>query len=247
MIPTRDCALAPGQISDDDTPTFKGVTHSERMLDWLAAHGIKTADAIKWDVARTGKKLDAERAEIALGEAPCFSFMIEKEEALVCATPGLDTVMPWSALGIVVRNKKPVVVLETGVQLRALDEPSVRYLDLQLDFATDFKSFELKDRAAPGATLVEAPSVCAAHQKMLEECLARLTSGEGDTSLCPIVTDEYGQKRVNAAQSQDPAYPAEVYGCANVPAEQRASAFVRRSCAARGKWKWIGGRYVKAS
>ena len=98
------------------------------------------------------------RAEIALGEAPCFGFTVEKEEAIICETPGFDSLMPVTALALVVRKKKPVAVLDVGIELRAMDFPDSRFLDLQIAFAPDFTSLDLRDRAPTGSTLVLAPS-----------------------------------------------------------------------------------------
>jgi len=264
------CAsLAPGQISDEDTPSLRGGTGELlTAFEWLEARGVGHAAALAWYVGRfrADTALDANLAEVLFGGARCREMTVgdRNEEAVVCEHALSYSFAQARALVLVVRNKRPVPVLDLGLGMRALDFPDVRHLDLALRVAADGKTAELRERAPEGSTLVEPPSSCREREAALDACETALASGAPPLPSCPIVTRGGTQVVARDVKTPFAPFPANVHGCAWAREElarvardvgpspgsfrkevKDATAFVERSCKERGAYAWKGDRFVR--
>lgn len=256
---------ATGQVSDDDTPTVGGVSTRVRAFEWLEARGVSMTSAVAWYAKRFGA-IDPSVAEITFGEAACWTLTVgdPAEEAIVCEHALTYTFMQVRALALVVRNKRPVAVLDVGLGMRALDFLEARHLDLALSFDARGLAAELRDRAPAGTTLVEPPSECRRREAFLDACEGALPGGADPA--CPVVHGPGGEPRIARDTAAPSGYPATLNDCdaarahlreverelASTPAAVRkeardAAVFVDRSCKERGRYAWRVDRFVRAA
>jgi hypothetical protein len=192
----------------------------------------------------------------------------KSEDALVCTLAVRTSIMRYSAVAFVVRNKHIVPVLEVGYALPSMDWPNARWLDLQLTFSASGLEADLHDRAKPGTVLVLPPSYCHEHFKRYLACEQAHRDGVPSIEVCPQQMDSSGKfsfGHMSPTPREDPIVggPIELLGCAEAlpnldeqvkqtkgndvsAAEFRDDrAFAIRSCKARGRYMWKGGRFVR--
>ena len=134
--------------------------------DWLEARGVKQAAFRAFVRAQDPKNMeDFDADTIWEVDDGCGTLTVgdKKEDALVCSLAVRTSLMRYSAVVVVVRNKRPVSVLDLGYALPAMDWPDARWLDLQLAFSNGGLEADLHDRAKAGSVLVRAPSDCRKH------------------------------------------------------------------------------------
>lgn len=265
--PSRCAPVRPGEVSDDDTPEVAGVSGEAGLLPWLAARGVNEAAAVTWLGEHYGVA-DRGQTTAAFARGGCSTLTVGEaaEEAVVCIHPTLTSIVQVHALALVVRNKRPIAVLDVGLGLQAMDFPEAHWLDLALVFSKDGMSAELRDRAPDGTTLVEAPSVCNAREARRAACEAtRADGGAPRPNHCPNLLGLDGGA---LALPEVPTFgtPAVLHDCAGgrprmlamvadlakAPPPMRADArsalaFFDKSCAQRGRWVWTGGRFARAA
>ncbi len=186
--PSRCRAPAPGEVSDDDTPRVRGTKGDVVMLEWLEARGVGNESALSFLASRYG--LGADHAEAVFAYDRCGTLTVgdRAEEAILC-TPAIPwTIVQTHAVVLVVRNKRPAVVLDVGLGMVALDFPDAHWLDLGVSAAPDGRTIELRDRAPNGTKLVRALSECRAREAELDTCEDLLVSEAPDPKTLFVTT-----------------------------------------------------------
>jgi hypothetical protein len=199
----------------------------------------------------------------------------KSEPALLCERGLPDELMATRALAIVVRNKRPVVVLDVGLNLIAYDFPDARWLDLAIELKDSGRVVELRDRARDGTQLV-AP--CFVHDARLDACkrdFANEPNPESFAERSPNGAESFRayhdcrlERRpdrkvvVSRRATGSLSYPALIHDCAGgrvhllqaqseaTTATDRASwrrslVFFDKSCGQRGTWVWKGDRFAR--
>lgn len=264
--------LKPGEVSEDETPSIVGTRGRTNAGAWLEARGISKAAFGAWVKARDRKNLDDFDVDsIFDGEDSCATMTVgdKAEEALVCTFAVRTSIMRYSAVAFVVRNRRIAVVLDAGFALPAMDWPDARWLDLQVTFAPGGLEADVHDRAAAGAVLVPAPSACRENFARYLACEKAHRDGTPLDSMCPLTMDAtgkstFGHHSLEPLPSPMGADHVELHGCAtalpklaelvrrSAPGDIYAAefrddrAFAVRSCNARGHYVWKGGRFVRS-
>jgi hypothetical protein len=271
---TRCARVDAGEISDDETPAIRGVSKSTELLPWLDVRGVPKRAALSFLASYYGRGTDLESAETWFSGA-CFEVEVgdKPEPALLCQHGLPDGLVEERAVAIVVRNKRPAVVLDLGLNLVALDWPDARWLDLALEIEDSGRVIELHDRAPDGTRIVAPPSACLAREAQLDQCekdFAKepnpeaFANGTWFHGNCPIERGPdkklfVSRRRVDQGFG---AFPATIHDCAGgrpplvralgeaQPGRDRAEwsrslAFFDKSCAQRGTWVWQGERFVR--
>src|SRR5688572_20867703 len=132
--PTPDpCpALKPNEVSADETPAIAGASGRIKAGDWLLARGISKAAFRSWVRSRApGKLEDFDGDSIFDTEDGCETLTVgdRSEDALVCTLAVRTSIMRYSAVVFVVRNRRIAPVLEVGYSLPAMDWPDTSWLD----------------------------------------------------------------------------------------------------------------------
>ena len=263
--------LKAGEVSEDETPSIVGTTGRTNAGAWLEARGVSKAAFRAWVKARDPRNLDEFDADSLFdGEDSCLTMTVgdKAEDALVCTFAVRTSIMRYSAVALVVRNRRITVVLDAGYALPAMDWPDARWLDLQVTFAAGGLEVDVHDRAEEGAVLVSAPSACRENFARYLACEQALRDGTPLDDVCPLTMDATGKTSFGHHSLAPPPSPVdadrvELHGCASaLPklaelvrtsapgdmflAEFRADrAFAVRSCNARGHYVWKGGRFVR--
>jgi hypothetical protein len=204
------------------------------VIPWLEARGVSRARALAWYRGRYHAETGF--AEVMFGNAQCRAATLgdDAEAAAVCETAITYSWMQIRVFAIVVRRGTITPVLDVGLGMRSLDEPSSRDLDLALSFSPDGRSALLRDRAADGTRLVEAQSACRARETMhghvpmregFPSILHGCASAKGDLASTEAEMSKQGGWRV--------ANEAHI-----------ASRFVERTCSEVGMYAWRNGRFV---
>lgn len=167
----RCAPLNAGEISDDETPAIRGVSKSSELLPWLEVRGVSKRAALSFLAGYYGRGIDLASAETYFSQT-CFEVDVgdKPEPALLCAHGLPDGLVATRAVAIVVRNKRPAVVLDLGLNVIALDWPDARWLDLALEIKDSGRVIELHDRAPDETRIVAPPSACVARQAVLDQC-----------------------------------------------------------------------------
>lgn len=272
--PPDPCApLGPNEVSDDDTPSVAGTSGRTKAGDWLERHGITKAAFRTFVRSRApGTLEDFDADNIFDGEESGQTLTVgdKSEEALVVTLSQRTSIMRYSALALVVRNKQIVPVLEVGYALPAMDWPDARWLDLQLTFAPGGLEADVHDRAEPGVVLVRPPRECHEHFARYLACEKAHREGSGLEDACPrmggvgVPPNTFGHLAPTPGASPMGGDRIELKGCAEAlpkldaliketggagpfAAEFRGDrAFAIKSCNARGRWGWKGDRFVRA-
>jgi hypothetical protein len=156
-----------------------GVTaNNVELLPWFEARGVSRQSAVGWLTAHYGPGLTPDHAEAAFAYSRCGTLHVgdRAEEALVCENAVPTSLMQVHALAVVVRNKRPVAVLDVGIGMVSMDFPDAHWLDLALAWSPDGMSAELHDRAPNGTMLVEAQSSCLEQERLMEDCEKKLAA-----------------------------------------------------------------------
>lgn len=263
--------LAEGEVSNDETPSIAGTMARVKAGDWLEARGVSRAAFRAWVRSRVlfqnyAPYLDepisavADKlfdAEPSAAQRSCATLKVgdKSEDALACPLVTSTLLMRESAAVFVVRDKRIVSVLEVGYALPNMEWP-VRLLDLQLTFAPGGLEADLHDRAKTGAVLVRSPSRCHEDYALYLACENAQRDGAATETACLL-----------PEPTPDPRDRVELFGCAAALPEvakfvkenagdssspyatelRDDRAFVIKSCAARGRYTWKAGRFVRSS
>lgn len=228
--------LASGEISDDETPSVRGVsTDSVELLPWLEARGVTNRGALSFFASHyVPGGIDLAKAENYFASGGCFELVVgdNAEPALLCKHDIPYPLVESHAVVVVVRSKHPRIVLDVGLNLIALDWPDARWLDLALEVKDHGRVVELRDRAANGTKLVAPVSECLAREATLDRCERDFANepnpesfaqaaGNGEWfdlyhQACPIERGPDGKLRVRREKSVLPfdRYPATIHDCA---------------------------------
>jgi hypothetical protein len=205
--------------------------------------------------------------ELASSTVPALAVRVEI--TLVCTLMVRTSIMRYSAVAFVVRNKRIVSVLEVGYSLPAMDWPDSRWLDLQLAFSSGGLEADLHDRAGPGTVLVSSPRYCHEHFKRYLACEQAHQDRAPLEDVCPREIDRSGKISFGHMSPTPPGSPMggdriELRGCAEalpkldeLIQETRGNepfrtefredrAFAIKSCNARGHYVWKGDRFLRA-
>lgn len=265
--------LGPNEVSEDDTPSIAGSLSRTKAAEWLAARGSSKAAFRSFVRAYAPAALDDSDADLVLeNEGSCRTLTVgdKGEDAMVCEVAERTSIMRYSALAFVVRNKRIAPVLEVGFALPAMDWADARWLDLQVAFSPDGLEVDVRDRAAPGTVLVESPSSCRDYFARYLACEKAHRDGTPLEEVCPRMLDRANDLTFGHLTPKRPPSPmggdrVELFGCAEaIPrldrllkesgpgspfaAEFRADRlFALKSCKARGHYVWNGDRFVRSS
>lgn len=271
--PSSPCRpLAPGEISEEDTPSIAGVSKKVNAGTWLGARGVTKAAFRTWVRSREPRFLeDFDADSLYDNDDSCETLTVgdKAEDALVCTLSVRTSIMRFSASAFVVRNKRIVSVLEVGYALPAMDWPDARWLDLQLVFEPGGLEADLHDRAPAGTVLVPPPRYCKDHYARYLACEEAHRNGAPLQDVCPMVMENgktfHGHHTPTPGESPMGGDRVDLQGCAQAlpkleelikqtspkdmfAAEFRADrAFAVKACNARGHYVWTDGRFVRAS
>lgn len=264
FVPARDSCppLGLNEVSDDETPAIAGTTGRAKAGEWLDARGVSMAAFRVWIRSRDPKNLTDFAAD-SLYDAndSCQTLTVgdKKEDALVCTLAVRTSIMRYSAVAFVVRNKRVAAVLEAGYSLPSMDWPDSSWLDLQLAFSGGGLEADLHDRATPGAVLVRGPSECRQHVAKYLACEQAHLEGTASDAVCPQIMHGAGKTSFGHLSPTPPISPMGggrivLNGCAEAlakldelvkqsgasgpfAAEFRGDReFALRSCKARGRY-----------
>jgi hypothetical protein len=261
------------EVSNEETPSIAGASASVNAGEWLAQRGVSKGAFRTWVRSRDPRNLEDFDADALYdGDDSCQTLTLgdQREDALVCTLAVRTSIMRYSAVAFVVRNKRIAPVLEVGYALPAMDWPDSRWLDLQVTFLAGGLEADVHDRAKPGAVLVTPPSYCREHVARYHACERAHREGSPREDVCPRVMDASGNTSFGHWPPTPPASPmggdrVELRGCAEAlqkldelvkqttakdvyAAEFRGDrAFAVKSCNARGHYVWKGGKFVRAT
>lgn len=264
--------LQPDEVSDDETPSIAGTSGRVKAGDWLEARGVSKAAFRAWVRSRDPKSYEDFDADTLFdNDDSCQTLTVgdKSEPALVCPLSVRTSIMRYSAVVLVVRNKRVVPVLEVGYALPAMDWPDSRWLDLQLSFSPGGLEADLHDRAKPGSVLVRPPSACRAYFARYLACEKAHRDRTPLNDVCPQSMDPSGATSFGHMSPTPPASPmggdrVALQGCAEAlpkldqlvkdsgaggpfGAEFKADrAFAIKSCKALGRYVWKGERFLRA-
>jgi hypothetical protein len=259
--------LAEGEVSDDETPSIAGTMARAKAGTWLETRGISREAFRAWIRSR-GPFEDTDADDLFDDDEACATLKVgdKSEDALACPLTTRTMLERESAAVLVVRDKRIVPVLEVGHALRpmAILVTPERWLDLQLTFAPGGLEADVHDRAKPGAVLLRSPSRCHEDYARYLACEKAQRDGVATETMCPSVN----QTSIGDWPMPEPPDRVELYGCAAAlskigkvvramavdPSSSYTTeelrddrAFVVKSCAARGRYTWKAGRFVRSS
>lgn len=273
--PADPCApLGPGEVSDDETPSLAGGSGRATAGAWLEARGVSRDAFRAWVRSRSPNLLEDFDADTLFdGEGGCETLKVGDgpEDALLCPLAVRTSILRFLAVAFVVRDRRIAPVLELGYGLTAMDWPDARWLDLQLVFSPDGLSADLHNRAAPGAVLVRSPRAC--HEHFARYLACERAHAEGTPPIADVCPQQLGQGGALSYGHHTPTPPPSPMGVARVPLQGCAAAlpkldalvaesgsgnpyarefrddraFAVKSCNARGRYVWKGGRFVRTA
>lgn len=223
-------ALGSNEVSDDDHPAVAGLGPDVMLDEWLTARGADVDVIYKSWGARHGQSRDDASVSI---ESSCRTATVgdPAEEAIVCATNSRALLNAQTLLGLVVRNKKPVMVFEVPLGVVALDWPDQHQLDLAFVLHAPTR-LEVRERAPDGAVLVLAPSECLAAEKE-----GQSVGVSSSVELHGCATAKKLVASMKVGPKEDPGMNESVLA---------ARAFVTKACSQQlGVWAWKGGQFVR--
>jgi hypothetical protein len=228
--------LAPNEVSDDDHPPLAGAGALIQTDHWLEERGVSAAAARPYSGMCHTAKLGAAR-----------------EDAIICdatAGPPGQMILRQRLQGVVVRDRKPVVVFDVPIGLRHLEWVMERPLDLALVLDPSGTQFDLVDRAPEGTQLVAPPSQCATEERLVEQCV-KLRDEKN-----PIPPTCYWNQSMQPRDFKDRVvpmksieFPAALHDCEHAKKEHHfepdSRPIAAQMCGQRGHYVWKNDRFVR--